>query len=131
MTELTDRSSAGRASWQGDLPRLSLLALVGLLATWIVLALAGADGVGAGDDTRETLISVSLVAAGVAAVGLLPWAFGVHAMTWLRALFMVVAGVAGVIAFRASEIWYAQTVGLLIVLALIATACLAMYYEGD
>jgi hypothetical protein len=132
MTELTDRSSsAGRVGWHGDLPRLSLLALVGLLAAWIVLALAGADGIGAGDDTRQTLASVSLVAAGVAAVGLLPWAFGVNAMTWLRALFMLVGGVAGVIAWRASESWSGQTVGLLIVVLAIATATLAMYYEAD
>jgi hypothetical protein len=131
MTELIDRSSPSGAGWSADLPRLSLLALVGLLTVWIVIALAGGDGIGAGDDTRQTLASVSLVTAAVAAVGLLPWALGVSAMTWLRALLMLVGGVAGVIAWRASESWSGQTVGVLIVVAAIATATLAMYYEGD
>jgi hypothetical protein len=131
MTALTDRSSPGRADWQRELPRLSLLALVGLLTVWILIALAGGVGIGAGEDTRQTLASVSLVAALVAAVGLLPWALGVSAMTWLRALFMVVGGISGVIAWRASESWPGQAAGVLIVAVGIATACAAMYYEGD
>ena len=131
MTELTDQSSASRAGLPGDLPRLSLLALVGLLIIWIAVSLAGLDGIGTSDDTRQTLAFVSLVAAGVAAVGLLPWGFGVRKMTWLRAGFMTIGAAAGIIAWRASTDWPGQAVGVLIVVVAIATATLAMYYEGD
>jgi hypothetical protein len=42
------------------------------------------------------------------------WVLGVSAMTWLRALFMVVGGISG-----------------LIVVVGIASACAQTYYEGD
>ena len=128
MTELTDQSSA---RWPVDLPRLSLVALVALLIAWIAISVAGGDGIGDGDHTRQTLASVSVIAAGVATLGLLPWALGVSTMTLLRAVFMLIGGVSCVIAWRAAESWSGQTVGLLIVVVAIATATLAMYYEGD
>jgi hypothetical protein len=50
MTELTHNSSPGRADWHGELPRLSLLAFVGLLIVVVGIASACAQMYYEGDE---------------------------------------------------------------------------------